>query len=312
MDIPFIFRKNIEYVLEDIQKFKVHRNIKKSAFDAFFTSSFRVGLILLNEGKPQESVQLLIDSYPLVNHFLGPMPLVYYLNEAAMLIQDSRLSLLLLKELVSMSDQYEDFRCFLENLACVYHAVAYTYPSESTEKREHLDMANKLMREEMDKKGLNYNTCQVMYGIILMSQEKLEAATEIFKAFVNSEENNESDRIQDDMLAFGNSEKVAVDEDLQLEISTHWKIEGPAILFAYYFLVKCLVRQDDMTIFPYMFKEYERVCEVYGKAEGFKLLGYSYLQVGQKIKAKGAFATALGMCPDDKLLQKNIAKCWNV
>lgn len=80
-EIPFVFRKNVAFVLEDMEKFKVHRDIRSSAFDAFFTTTFRMSLLYLNQGQPKSAVQILMDSYPMLNHFLGPMPLVYFLNE---------------------------------------------------------------------------------------------------------------------------------------------------------------------------------------------------------------------------------------
>lgn len=54
IEIPFVFRENISFVLEDMEKFKVHRDIRRSAFDAFFTTSFRMSLLYILKPRPTQ------------------------------------------------------------------------------------------------------------------------------------------------------------------------------------------------------------------------------------------------------------------
>lgn len=311
IEIPFVFRKNIAYVLEDMEKFKVHRDIRKSAFDAFFTTSFRMGLLLLDKGKPKEAVQILIDSYPMINRDLGPMPLLYYLNEASILIQDSRLFLLLLQELFGMADQYPEFKQLKENLACAYHAASHTYPEGSSERVEYLQKAEKMVQEEIEAQGLSSCGIHVTYVTILMSLNRYKEAIQILQNIINAANKNTKEEIQSDVTEFGFSEQICLDSDLQLEISTHMKIEGPSLIFAFYFLVKCLVQENEVSKLNTSFSEYQKVCELCEDVTGYKLLGYSYYQVGQKQKAMDAFVAALQKMPGNKLLITNIEKCTN-
>ncbi|XP_022795420.1 uncharacterized protein LOC111334006 [Stylophora pistillata] len=308
-EIPFVFRKNIAFVLEDMEKFKVHRDIRRSAFDAFFTTSFRMSLLYLNQGKPNKAVQILIDSYPTLDHFLGPMPLVYFLNEAAILIQDGRLYLLLLQELLGMANQHPDFKLLEGNLACAYHAASYTYPEESSKRAEYLKKAEELVREDVKSQSSSSCGTQVTFATILMSQKKYKEAIEILETVVNAANKSAQEEIQSDMTEFGFSEQKVLDEDLQSEISTHMKIEGPSLIFVFYFLVTCLVLEDEVTKLKTIFEEYQKVCDLCDDITGYKLLGYSFYQVGDKKKARDAFTSALQKMPGSKLLLSNIQKC---
>lgn len=87
------------------------------------------------------------------------------------------------------------------------------------------------------------------------------------------------------------------------------KIEGPSLIFAFYFLVKCLVQENEVSKLKTSFSEYQKVCELCEDVTGYKLLGYSYYQVGQKLKAMDAFVAALQKMPGNKLLITNIEKC---
>ena len=111
------------------------------------------------------------------------------------------------------------------------------------------------------------------------------------------------------MTEFGFSEQKVLDEDLQLEISTHMKIEGPSLIFTFYFLVRCLVQEDEVTKLKSIFEEYQKVRDLCEDITGYKLLGYSFYQVGDKYKAKEAFMSALQKMPGSKLLISNIKKC---
>lgn len=308
-EIPFVFRKNIAFVLEDMEKFKVHRDIRRSAFDAFFTTSFRMSLLYLNQGKPNKAVQILIDSYPTLDHFLGPMPLVYFLNEAAILIQDGRLYLLLLQELLGMANQHPDFKLLEGNLACAYHAASYTYPEESSKRAEYLKKAEELVREDVKSQSSSSCGTQVTFATILMSQKKYKEAIEILETVVSAANKSAQEEIQRDMTEFGFSEQKVLDEDLQSEISTHMKIEGPSLIFVFYFLVRCLVLEDEVTKLKTIFEEYQKVCDLCDDITGYKLLGYSFYQVGDKKKARDAFTSALQKMPGSKLLLSNIQKC---
>lgn len=308
-EIPFVFRKNVAFVLEDMEKFKVHRDIRSSAFDAFFTTTFRMSLLYLNQGQPKSAVQILMDSYPMLNHFLGPMPLVYFLNEAAILIQDGRLYLLLFQELLGMTDQHPDFKLLEGNLACAYHAASYTYPEESSERAEYLQKAEELVLEELKSQDLGSCGTQVTFATILMSQKRYKEAIKILETVVNVVSKSAQEEIQSDVTEFGFSEQKVLDEDLQLEISTHMKIEGPSLIFTFYFLVRCLVQEDEVTKLKSIFEEYQKVCDLCEDITGYKLLGYSYYQVGDKHKAKEAFMSALQKMPGSKLLISNIKKC---
>ena len=309
IEIPFAFRENIAYVLKDMEKFKVHRDIRQSAFDAFFTTSFRMSLLYLNQGQPKNAVQILMDSYPMMNHFLGPMPLIHFLHEAAILIQDGRLFLLLLQELLGMADQHPDFKLLEGNLACAYHAASYTYPEDSSERVEYLEKAEKIVEEEVRAQGSSSCGTQVTYATILMSQKRYKEAIQILETVVNTADKNAKEEIQSDETEFGFSEQKVLDADLQSEISTHMKIEGPSLIFVFYFLVKCLVLEDEVTKLKAIFEEYQKVCDLCEDITGFKLLGYSYYQVGEKQKARDAFISALQEMPGSKLLIKNIQKC---
>lgn len=308
-EIPFVFRKNVAYVLEDMEKFKVHRDIRRSAFDAFFTTSFRMSLLYLNQGQPKNAVQILMDSYPTIDHFLGPMPLVYFLNEAAVLIQDGRLYLLLLQELLGMANQHPDFKLLEGNLACAYHAASYTYPEESSERAEYLQKAEELAQEEVRSQGLSSCGAQVTFATILMSQKRYKEAIQILETVVNAANKSAQEEIQSDVTEFGFSEQKVLDADLQSEISTHMKIEGPSLIFVFYFLVKCLVLEDKVSKLKAIFEEYQKVCDLCEDITGYKLLGYSYYQVGEKQKAREAFLSALEKMPGSKLLMSNIQKC---
>lgn len=48
IEIFFVFRKNVVFVLEDMEKFKVYRDIRSFVFDAFFIIIFRMSLLYLN------------------------------------------------------------------------------------------------------------------------------------------------------------------------------------------------------------------------------------------------------------------------
>lgn len=48
IEIFFVFRENILFVLEDMEKFKVYRDIRRFVFDAFFIIFFRMSLLYLN------------------------------------------------------------------------------------------------------------------------------------------------------------------------------------------------------------------------------------------------------------------------
>lgn len=300
--IPYVFRENISYVLEDNKKFKIHRDIKRSASYAFLTTSFRMSLLLLNSGKAKESVDILTDSYPTINRYLGPMPLIYYLNNVAILIEDSRLLLLLLQELVAMSNEQSEFECFRENLACAYHAVAYTYHEHSTERNEHLHKAEEIMIGEIHSNGLN--SCGVMYGIILMSQKKFQEASNTFESIIN-----EKDEIEQYTLAFGKSEQIFLDTDLQSEIATNGNIEARWVYFAYYFLVKCFDQKDKIPKLSIIFNDFQQICEKSQDTVGFKLLAYSYKQRGEMCKAEKAFLEVSKLCPNDEFILTLITKC---
>lgn len=308
-EIPFVFRENISFVLEDMEKFKVHRDIRRSAFDAFFTTSFRMSLLYLNQGQPKNAVQILMDSYPTLDHFLGPMPLVYFLNEAAILIQDGRLYLLFMQELLGMANQHPDFKLLEGNLACAYHAASYTYEEESSERVKYLQKAEELVREEMKSQSSSSCGTQVTFATILMSQRKYKEAIQILETVVNTANKSAQEEIQSDITEFGFSEQKVLDEDLQSKISTHMKIEGPSLIFVFYFLVRCFVLEDEVTKPKAIFEEYERVCDLCDDITGYKLLGYSYYQVGNKQKARDAFMSALQKMPGSKLLISNIQKC---
>ena len=307
--VPFVFRQNIAYVLEDMEKFKVHRDIRKSAFDAFFTTSFRMSLLLLNEDKAKDAVQILMDSYPVINRYLGPMPLIYYLNEASITIQDGRLFLLLLQELLGMTDQHPEFELLKENLPCAYHAASLTYPDESPERVEYLQKAEKMIQEEVQAQGFSSCAIHVTYATILISQKRYKEAIKILETVVNAADKSTKEEIQSDITEFGFSEQICLDADLQLEISTHMKIEGPSLIFLFYFLVKCLFQEGEVMKLKTVFQEYQKVCELCEEFNGYKLLGYSYYQVGDKQKAKDAFMAALEKMPGSKLLITNIEKC---
>lgn len=309
IEIPFVFRENISFVLEDMEKFKVHRDIRRSAFDAFFTTSFRMSLLYLNQGQPKNAVQMLMDSYPTLDHFLGPMPLVYLLHEAAIMIQDGRLHLLFLQEILGMANEDPDFKLLEGNLACAYHAASYTYPEESSERAEYLQKAEELVREEVKSQSSSSCGTQVTFATILMSQRKYKEAIQILETAVNTANKSAKDEIQSDITEFGFSEQKVLDEDLQSEISTHMKIEGPSLIFVFYFLVRCLVLEDEVTKLKAIFEEYQKVCELCEDITGYKLLGYSYYQVGDKQKARDAFMSALQKMPGSKLLISNIQKC---
>lgn len=308
-EIPFVFRENISFVLDDMEKFKVHRDIRRSAFDAFFTTSFRMSLLYLNQGQPKNAVQILMDSYPTLDHFLGPMPLVHFLNESSILIQDGRLYLLLLQELLGMANQHPDFKLLQENLACAYHAASYTYPEESSERVEYLQKAEQLVREEKKSQSLSSCGTQVTFATILMSQSKYKEAIQILETVVTAANKSAQEEIQSDVTEFGFSEQKVLDEDLQSEISTHRKIEGPSLIFVFYFLVRCLVLEGEVTKLKAIFEEYQKVCNLCEDITGYKLLGYSYYQVGDKQKARDAFMSALQKMPGSKLLISNIQKC---
>ena len=308
-EIPFVFRENISFVLEDMEKFKVHRDIRRSAFDAFFTTSFRMSLLYLNQGQPKNAVQILMDSYPTLDHFLGPMPLVYFLNETAILIQDGRLYLLFLQELLGMANQHPDFKLLEGHLACAYHAASYTYPEESSERAEYLQKAEELVQEEMKSQSSSSCGTQVTFATILMSQRKYKEAIQILETVVNAANKSAQEEIQSDVTEFGFSEQKVLDEDLQSEISTHRKIEGPSLIFVFYFLVRCLVLEDEVTKLKAIFEEYQKVCDLCEDITGYKLLGYSYYQVGHMQKARDAFLSALQKMPGSKLLISNIQKC---
>lgn len=48
IEIFFVFRKNVVFVLEDMEKFKVYRDIRSFVFDVFFIIIFRMSLLYLN------------------------------------------------------------------------------------------------------------------------------------------------------------------------------------------------------------------------------------------------------------------------
>lgn len=48
IEIFFVFRENILFVLEDMEKFKVYRDIRRFVFDVFFIIFFRMSLLYLN------------------------------------------------------------------------------------------------------------------------------------------------------------------------------------------------------------------------------------------------------------------------
>lgn len=48
IEIFFVFWENILFVLEDMEKFKVYRDIRRFVFDVFFIIFFRMSLLYLN------------------------------------------------------------------------------------------------------------------------------------------------------------------------------------------------------------------------------------------------------------------------
>lgn len=208
-----------------------------------------------------------------------------------------------------MTDQHPDFKLLEGNLACAYHAASYAYPEESSERAEYLQKAEELVLEELKSQDLGSCGTQVTFATILMSQKRYKEAIQILETVVNVVSKSAQEEIQSDVTEFGFSEQKVLDEDLQLEISTHMKIEGPSLIFTFYFLVRCLVQEDEVTKLKSIFEEYQKVCDLWEDITGYKLLGYSYYQVGDKDKAKEAFMSALQKMPGSKLLISNIKKC---
>lgn len=54
------------------------------------------------------------------------------------------------------------------------------------------------------------------------------------------------------------------------------KIEGLLFIFVFYFLVRCLVLEDEVLKFKVIFEEYYKVCDLCEDIIGYKFFGYSY------------------------------------
>ena len=180
----------------------------------------------------------------------------------------------------------------LSNLACMYHAVAFS----DARKHEMLEKAEGNFLKAMSDTSMNDATIKVDYSLFLVHFHRNDEATDLLKQIISSECKYP---VSSNMYR-SNMKNITEDANLLKEMNHQGGIRTASHAFAYYVLATIYCDTDRQTDAETLLPDFQCLCsnilsravDVTMCARAFSLLGYTYLAVNNYSMARQAFDNA--------------------
>ena len=198
----------------------------------------------------------------------------------------------------------------LSNLACLYHAAAFS----DVRKNEMLEKAEENFLKAMSDTGTNDAMIKVDYSMFLVHLHRYDEATYLLKQIIASE----CKHPVSSNTYRSNMKNITEDENLLKEIDHIGRFRTASHAFAYYVLAKIYWDTDRKADAETLLPDFQRLCsdnlskgtvDVTMRARAFSLLGYVYLAVYNYSQAGQAFEKAAHLVDGYTLAEVNRNLC---
>lgn len=274
------FRKLVEPLLNDIQNFKKHRNKTTSIMRGILPTAVNFCQSLLFEaapGKPltekwkhKEAVRYIIDAYKewlLQTDYKAS--LAQCIDEYGLSIKNQTRKIRFYEAVISLTDEYPEFNAARGNLACSYHACAYSVDNRSNPTAQ-ADFLKKA--EDLFEKVYNENKGSVIdYITFLVKQKRFEKSISILEEYLEDSVDKTC------VVIYDKSEIETLEDPLKNHVLEHGKIVSDAVSFAYFYFVKCKCAMTTSTVEDMVgvLKKFEKHCEMQASESSTQLFTYA-------------------------------------